>query len=130
MKLICFSFLALLSLVVSPLTDPIDRVAKFIEKGNTHELAKLFSPNVDITVLSDENTYTSTQAELILERFFVQNKPLNIKILHKINSSTSYRFGVVILTTDKGVYRVAFTLKGVEDAMQLIELRIEDEKVK
>jgi hypothetical protein len=51
-------------------------------------------------------------------------------MLHKVNSSSSYRLGVVIINTDKGVYRAAFTLKDTNGNLQLIELRVESEKVK
>ena len=110
--------------------DPIDNVANLIKQGNTKELSKLFAATVEITVMDDENSYSQTQATVILDKFLSANKPKSIKLLHKVNSSASYHFGVYILTTDKGLYRVAFTLKDIDHKMSLIELRIEDEKVK
>jgi len=106
--------------------DPIDKVAGLIKQANTHGLAEMFAPNIEITILTDENVYSKAQAEQVLDRFFMQNKPKSVQILHRVNSNQNYRFGVLILTTDKGTYRVAFTLK--DDA--LIALRIETEKVK
>jgi hypothetical protein len=129
MKLLYLPLLILSLFVVIP-TDPIDKVAELIGKGNIHEIAKLFAPDVELTLMDDVNTYSKAQTELILEKFFAQNKPTSYKILHKVNSSANYRFGVVIITTDKGTYRAAFTLKGADANTQLIELRIESEKVK
>ncbi len=131
MKLIYLpSFIILLLLPrISP-ADPIDNVADLIKQGNSRELARLFAANVEIAVMDEENIYSQAQATLILDKFFSKNKPKSIKLLHKVNSSANYRFGVFILTTDTGVYRVAFTLKGAEGKMNLIELRIETEKVK
>ena len=129
MKLLYTSFFLLLySICVPP--DPIDKVAELIGKGNIHEIAKIFAPDLELTLMDDVNTYSKAQAELILEKFFAQNKPNSCKMLHKVNSSTTFRFGVVIINTDKGPYRAAFTLKEVDGNMQLIELRIESEKVK
>jgi hypothetical protein len=110
--------------------DPIDKVAGLIRQGNAHELSKLFAPNIDLTILDEENTYSNVQAEQILDKFFSQNVPRSVKMLHRINSSTNYRFGVLILNTGKGPYRVAYTLKGADSNLMLIALRIEVEKVK
>lgn len=106
--------------------DPIDKVAALIKQGNTRELAKIFAANVEMFILSDENVYSKAQAEVVLDKFFMQNKPKAVSMLHRVNSNQNFRFGVLILTTDKGSFRVAFTLK--EEF--LIELRIETEKVK
>jgi len=111
-------------------TDSIDKVAELIRQGNVSELSKLFASNVEITIQDEENLYSKVQAGLILDRFFAQNKPLSIKILHKVNSNPSYRFGVLILNTQKGPFRVAYTLKDTDGAPTIIELRIETEKVK
>lgn len=112
------------------LTDPIDRVAALIRQSNVKGLSELFASNVDVTLLGDENVYSKTQAELILQRFFSQNKPHSVTILHKINSSRNYHFGVLIVNTASGNYRVAFTLKAGDNGLMLVELRIEAEKIK
>jgi hypothetical protein len=107
---------------------PIDKIGELIKQGNVHELAKFFADNVDMAVLDNTNVYSKTQAELILEKFFKENKPLSVKILHRINSNSNYNFAVLILNTDKGQYRVSFTLKEVAKEMVIIDLRIETEK--
>jgi len=131
MKLIYLPSLILLFLLpgFAP-ADAIDNVANLLKQGNSKELAKLFAPSIEISLMDEENIYSQAQATLILDKFFTKNKPKSIKLLHKVNSSANYRFGVFILTTDNGLYRVAFTLKGTDEKMNIIELRIEDEKVK
>lgn len=131
MKLIYLPSLILLFLLpgFAP-ADAIDNVASLLKQGNSKELAKLFAPSIEISLMDEENIYSQAQATLILDKFFTKNKPKSIKLLHKVNSSANYRFGVFILTTDNGLYRVAFTLKGTDEKMNIIELRIEDEKVK
>jgi len=109
--------------------DPIDKVAELVRQGNIHELFKLFAPNVEVTIPGDKNVYATAQAELILDNFFNQNKPTSVKILHKINSNSNYRLGVLIMNTNKGSYRVAFTLKQTDGNLMIIEFRIEAAKV-
>jgi len=129
MKLLYLTFFTLLSM--GPVTvDPITQFAELLGKGNSHEMARFFAPTIELTLLDDANTYSKAQAEIILDKFFTLNKPNSCKMLHKINSNVNFSFGVVIISTDKGPYRAAFTLKDNDGALQLIELRIETEKVK
>ena len=124
------TFIILLLFPRITLADPIDNVANLIKEGNTRELSKLFAPSVEISIMDNENIYSQAQATLILDKFFSTNKPKSIKLLHKVNSSVNYRMGVFILSTDSGLYRVAFTLKEADSKISIIELRIESEKMK
>jgi hypothetical protein len=130
MKLSYLLLVFILSFVSVFAADPIDKVAELIRQGNAPELSKIFAPNVEITILGEENVYSKDQSEIILDKFFSQNKPLAVQILHKVNSNPNYLFAVLTLTTDKGPFRVSYTLKGTNGSQQLIELRIETEKVK
>jgi hypothetical protein len=130
MKLLYLPLLALLLFPVSP-TDTVDTVAQLIGKGSVHEIAKLFPAEVEIGVPgTEQDIHTRAAAVGILEKFFSQNKPLSIKILHKINNGGNFQYGVVILATTKGPYRVSFNLKSENASVQLTKLLIEPEKVK
>jgi hypothetical protein len=110
--------------------DPINKVAGIIRQGNMHELSTLMAESVDVVIQGNENTYLKAQAEVVLNNFFSQNRPLSVKVLHKINSNPHYQFGVLLMDSGKGAYRIAFTLKEISGKLQLIELRIETEKVR
>jgi hypothetical protein len=130
MKIVYLPILMIVCLARAYAADPIDDVASLIRQRNMHALARYFAPSVEIAILGEENIYTNVQSELILDKFFAQNKPLSVKILHKVSSNANYQFAVLTLTTDKGTYRVAYTMKGADGKLMLIELRIEAEKVK
>jgi len=125
MKLTCLSFFILLQAFFSPATDTIDHISELFSKGNTREIAKLFADNVDMGIQADIESYPKAQAELQLQKFFVQNKPISSKLLHKVTSNATFNMGVVALTTDRGNFRVSFTLKDNKGVMQLVEVRIE-----
>lgn len=130
MKLLYLPLLALLLFPVSP-TDTVDTVAQLIGKGAVHEIAKLFPAEVEIGLPgTEQDTHAKAAAVGILEKFFAQNKPLSIKILHKINNGGNFQYGVVILSTAKGPYRVSFNLKNENGSVQLIKILIEPEKVR
>jgi hypothetical protein len=110
--------------------DPINKVAGIIRQANMHELSALMAESVEIAIPGDENTYSKSQAETVLTNFFNQNRPVSVKVFHKINSNAHYQLGVLLMNTNKGLYRISFTLKEISGKLQLIELRIETEKVK
>jgi hypothetical protein len=107
---------------------PIEKIAELIKQGNAHELSKFFAASVDISILDEGDVYATAQAEMILDKFFRENKPHSVKLLHRVSSNPNYNFGVLVLSTDKGKFRVSYTLKENNKVMEVIELRIETEK--
>ena len=130
MKRIYTPLVLILFVIMIPAADPVDTVATLIGQGNAHELSIYFAQNVEMTIMDVENVYTKTQAEIVVDKFFSQNKPRTVKILHKINSNPNYRFVVLVLNTEKGIFRVSYTMKDAGGSLALIELRIEPEKTK
>jgi hypothetical protein len=129
MKLRHASLLTLLFLLPMVATaDSIEKISELIKQGNAHEIAKFFATTVDISILNEANVYSKAQSEMILDKFFKENKPHTVKLLHRINSNPNYNFGVLILTTDKGKFRLSSTKTEITTVMVLIELRIETEK--
>ena len=127
-------YLALLVMMIAPrafaIDDPVSKVAGIIRQGKISELSAMMAESMEISITGNDSTCSKTQAENILTAFFNQHKPLSVKVLHQINSNPQYHFGVLLINTGKGVYRIALTLREVNGSFQLIELRIETEKVK
>jgi len=129
MKLLYLSMLVCITTVSHiSAADPIDKIAELIRQRNIHEMAKSFAGSVEVTILGDENAYSKAQAEVIIDKFFSQNTPKTVKMLHRVNSNPNYRFGVLIVNTSNGTYRVAITLKETDGNLALIEFRVETEK--
>ena len=124
-KFYLWIFVLLAFTFTAPLADPIDKIAMLVRQGNVHELSGFFAENVEVSVLDEENVYSKAQAELILDKFFSQNRPQSVKILHKVNYNANYQFGVLQVNTGKSFYRVAFTLKGSGNKLAMIEFRVE-----
>jgi len=106
----------------------IEKLAELFKKGSASEIAAYFSANLDITVINDANTYSKAQAEILLDKFFKEHKPHAVKILHRISSNANYNYAVILLNTDRGNFRITYTLKEVGKTMEIIEMRIESEK--
>lgn len=131
MKLLYRTLLMLFMMVpVVAIAAPPDKIAELIRQGNVHELSALFAPNIEAAILDEEDINTKTKTEKALTQFFKEHKPLAVSPLHTISSTVDFDFRVLLLTTNKGVFRVSYTLKKEERNWVMIELRIEMEKVK
>jgi len=108
--------------------DAIEKIAEQLKHGNAHELTTFFATSIDISIAQESNVYSKTQAEQVLDKFFKENRPHAVKLLHRVSSNPNYNFAVYILTTDKGKFRISCTLKEVNKVMVVTELRIETEK--
>jgi len=130
MKLVYLPLLLCLCLL-SPAAraqDPIDNIATMLKHSDVHGLTALLAPTVEITMMDNEDTYSKRQAADVLTKFFAAHKPLKVSLLHKVNSNPKYIFGVAILTSADGTYRISYTLNQENNDMMIIELRIENGK--
>ena len=125
-----FAVILLLTMPSAAQVDPVDRVTALLGQGNVTELAKLFAPEVEMTVMDQEDSYSKLQATAVLNKFFNAHKPKQIKLLHKVNSNKKFLFGVAILSSVGGPYRIAYMLSETGNSMQIVEMRIEIEKTK
>src|SRR5438309_4635197 len=107
-KLYLFLLILPLSFLSSVYQDTIDTTTELIKRGQIHELAKTFSSTVELTILDQENTYSSIKAEAALTDFFKTRSPKTATILHRITSNSNYRFAVLVLTTNDVTYRITF----------------------
>ncbi|RYG20955.1 MAG: DUF4783 domain-containing protein [Chitinophagaceae bacterium] len=109
--------------------DILDDLANQFKSGNTKDIAKNFSPSVELLIIDQEDVYSKAQAEQILKDFFVKNPPLKTSIVHAVNSNPKYRYGVISLQTKNSKFRVNVTLmlQKTSNVFLITELRIEKE---
>jgi len=108
--------------------DPIDSIAVLLQQGQAHELVKQFSSSVELSILEDEKVVSKAQAETLLNAFFTANKPVSVKVIHRMDTNPSLLFAVAQLRTNGGSYRISYSIKSTSGNNELTELRIEPEK--
>jgi hypothetical protein len=123
-------FLLLFGIFSAAKADPIDGVVWLIKSNNMKRLSQLFESTIEITINNKEDTYSRQQATAILTRFFEEHKPINVTLLHKVNTNHKFLFGVAIMSSVNGRYRIAYTFNQIAGSMKIIEIRIEPEKTK
>lgn len=108
--------------------DVIDIISGYFKTSDSDELSEYFSPLLEMNILSEENEYSKAQAELILRDFFSKHKPASVKILHRLNSSSNFRFGVLSFQTDKDKFRISISMTNEGEKFLIKVIRIEYDK--
>lgn len=108
--------------------DVIDNLNSVFKNGDIKTLSSYFSKTVELSIMDQDDIYSSNQANLILKDFFSKNPANATKIIHKVVSNANYKFGVIQYNSDKGIYRISFELKGNGSEIKLTQIRIEENK--
>ncbi len=127
MKILLFIFVTIFTGNVF-VVDIIDDVSLSFKSGDAKEIAEFFSSTVELSILDTEDTYSKAQAELIIKDFFFKHTPLTTKVIHRVTSNPNYKFGVIILGTSAGSYRVSYELKNTSGKPLITQIRIEENK--
>lgn len=103
----------------------IDDVIGAIKSGNATQMAKFFDASVEISMPDKSNSYSKSQAEMVLKDFFSTNSVKNFEVIHKgENAGSQYCIGT--LQTKNGAYRTTIFMKQKKDLQVLQELRFEN----
>ncbi len=123
MKHLLLSFFVFLSFSFL-LSISFTEIINAIKTGNASEVSKFFDNTVEITFPGKSNSYSRSQAELVLHDFFSKNPAKSFQVIHKSeNEGSQYCIGN--LETANGIFRTTIFLKQKGDKQVLQELRFE-----
>ncbi len=88
----------------------IDEVINAMKAGNATEIAKSFDNTVEINMPDKSNSYSKSQAELVLKDFFSSHSVKSFTVIHKGENSGS-QFCIGTLVTKNGSYRTTIFMK-------------------
>ncbi len=117
-----FSVFALLSSF--SIFSSIDEIVMALKSGDAAEIAKSFDNTIGITLPGKSNSYSKSQAEVVLRDFFNNNPVKGFDVLHKgENSGSQYCIGTLI--TKNGSFRTTVFMKQKGTRQTLQEIRFE-----
>ena len=102
----------------------IDDVATAMRSGNVNQLSRYLDNRVDITLPDKSDTYSKTQAEMVIRDFFSTNGVQNFQIKHKGENEGS-EFCIGLLKTHNGDFRTVLFMKLKGDKQLLQEIRFQ-----
>ena len=100
-----------------------------IKAGNAAELSKYMNSTVELLLLDKEDFYKKDVAETILKDFFRAYQTRDFTIRHQ-GAKNDAQYAIGNLTTAKGVFRVYFLLKKVDNDLLIHQIRIEPDNGK
>ncbi|MDP9042546.1 MAG: DUF4783 domain-containing protein [Bacteroidota bacterium] len=104
--------------------DNMDAVVTAIRSGNVNQLSSFFDARVDITLPDKSDTYSKSQAEMVIGDFFNTNGVQNFKITQQGESGGTV-FCAGVLLTRSGNYRTTLFFKHKGDKHFLQEIRFQ-----
>ena len=126
MKKIFTLFFISVFLLSSTTQTGIEEVISSLRSGNATQVAKFFDGTVDITLPEKSNSYSKSQAEVILKDFLENNPVKSFTIIHKGNNTGSqYCIGKLVSTNRS--YRTTIFMKQKADKQFLQEIRFEQD---
>ncbi|MHA4812606.1 DUF4783 domain-containing protein, partial [Flavitalea flava] len=102
----------------------IDEIASAMKSGNIVKLSRYLDSRVDISLPEKSDSYSKSQAEMIIRDFFSTNGVQNFLIRHKGENGGS-EFCVGLLKTRNGDYRTTLFIKIKGDKPLLQEIRFQ-----
>jgi len=103
----------------------IDEVVTAMKNGDAAQIARFFDNTVEITMPDKSNSYSKSQAEMVLKDFFSTNSVKNFTIIHKgENAGSQYCIGT--LDTKNGAFRTTVFMKQKSDKQFVQEIRFEN----
>jgi hypothetical protein len=121
-----YIFLSLFTLSLLSFSYSIDDVVSAIKTGDANKMSRYFDNLVEITLHERSNSYSRSQAEVILKDFFSNSGVKSFKVLHKVTNNDS-EFCVGSLTTKNGEFRTTIFMKTRGDKKLLQELRFDSQ---
>jgi hypothetical protein len=103
----------------------LDAVIGALRGGNAAAMAKFFDQTVEISLPESSNSYSKSQAELVLRDFFATHPVKGFEIIHKGEKAGS-QYCIGTLQTKTGNYRTTVFMKQKGDGQVLQELRVEN----
>ncbi|MFN8277687.1 MAG: DUF4783 domain-containing protein [Chitinophagales bacterium] len=127
-----FYRLAILSVFVfgmlgSGSAQSFDNIAEAIRTGNASALSEYFQGNVEINVKSAQNSYSKSQATVVLQNFFASHQPRSFAIAHQGASPEGSKYFIGNLSTSAGNFRAYVYAKQNGGTFVIQEIRFEEQ---
>lgn len=105
-------------------SEGIEVVVNALKAGNAQKVAVHFDNTIEITLPQKSNSYSKSQAEMILKDFFYINSVKDFVVIHKgENAGSQYCIGTLV--TKNANYRTTVFMKQKGSSQLIQEIRLE-----
>ena len=107
--------------------DINNSIAAAISAGDAQKLASYFSSSIDLTIPNTDGTYSKSQAEMIIMKFFTQYPPDSFKLNQQGSSNEGSQFAIGTLSTKTATFKTYFLIKKRDNVPLVQQLQFEEE---
>jgi hypothetical protein len=108
----------------TPALSGLDDVINSLRSGNATELSRYVDDNIEIALPDKSNSYSKSQAVMVLQDFFTNNGIRGFEVTHKGDNGGS-QFCIGTLKTRAGNYRTTFFMKTKNGKQLVKEIRFQ-----
>lgn len=108
--------------------DPLDPVIKALEDANAKSLATYFNVTIEMKVPDHEDTYSSSQGEMIMKDFFKRYPASSCTTVQKGNTDNTSRFAICDYFSGQTHFQVYLFLKKEQENFQVHKIKFEEKK--
>jgi hypothetical protein len=103
----------------------VEDVSAAVKAGNSKELAKYFSPTLEIILPGSDGTFSKAQAEMIMKDFFAKSAPVSFVVNQKGNSAGGAQFIIGTYKNKSEKLNVYILLKPVANQLMIQQMHFE-----
>lgn len=112
LRTLLFSWLFLLGgIAAHAQADNLAAVRSALRNGSSRELSQYLAPTVEVGFSGEKQSYSATQAELVMKDFFAKTAPSSFEYIHQGASDGNIQYAIGRYTGRGGTYRVFVKLK-------------------
>ncbi|NQY67655.1 MAG: DUF4783 domain-containing protein [Flavobacteriales bacterium] len=128
MKRLVFILFLFISQISFGQNEVLNSIKLAMKTGSANELSKYFDSNIDLKIMDKANSYSSSQAKLILKDFFDSHRPESFHVVHEGNSANDIKYYIGTLKSKSSDFRVYIYLRGNKNKVTIQEISIEEEE--
>lgn len=104
--------------------DVFAPISKYIEKGDAEKLSAWFANNLEISLLSNTNDSSKSQARQIVKSFFEAHTPRSFTITHMV-SKGNMKYALGELNAGGEMFQVTIFVSYVDGTYKIQQLKID-----
>lgn len=108
--------------------DTFDKVVKAMSDGNSKSLAAYFNTIVELVLPDHENTYSASQAEMIMRDFFKKYPPNSCAIVQKGTTGSTSSFAICDYTSGRLLFQLYIHLQQEKGKFLIRKIKFDEKK--
>lgn len=103
----------------------MNRIVRCLESSDSRAISLLFNSTVDIGFPDKDNTYSASQAEMVMREFFKKDPPRSCNIDQQGQQGEGTRYAIGTYLTENNKYQVFILIRQQDDDWAIHKLKFD-----